>query len=96
MLSNAFLCVQNFVLVEPRTSPPKICKILQKQANFADSLWQQLPGDGAAVRSGVAAELAPERRRVAISGPRGSAAQDGWRRARTQSKRGGRGRSRET
>ena len=26
--------LQNFVLIQPRTSPPKICKILQKIANF--------------------------------------------------------------
>ena len=26
--------LQNFVLIQPRTSPPKICKILQNFANF--------------------------------------------------------------
>ena len=30
MLSNAFF-LQNFVLIQPRTSPPKIYKILQKK-----------------------------------------------------------------
>jgi hypothetical protein len=28
--------LQNFVLIQPRTSPPKICKNLQKFANFAN------------------------------------------------------------
>ena len=28
--------LQNFVLIQPRTSPPKICKILQKIAKFAN------------------------------------------------------------
>ena len=34
--------LQNFVLIQPRTSPLKICKILQnfaKFANFADLIW---------------------------------------------------------
>ena len=29
--------LQNFVLIQPRTSPPKICKILQTIAKFANS-----------------------------------------------------------
>ena len=29
--------LQNFVLIQPRTRPPKICKILQKIENFANS-----------------------------------------------------------
>ena len=28
--------LQNFVLIQPRTSPPKICKKIAKFANFAD------------------------------------------------------------
>ena len=28
--------LQNFVLIQPRTSPPKICKILQNFAKFAN------------------------------------------------------------
>ena len=34
MLSNIFSC-KTFVLIQPRTSPPKICKNLQNSANFA-------------------------------------------------------------
>ena len=29
--------LQNFVLIQPRTSPPKICKILQKLANYCSN-----------------------------------------------------------
>ena len=29
--------LQNFALIQPRTSPLKICKLLQKFANFAES-----------------------------------------------------------
>ena len=35
MLSNAYYFLAKFVLIQPRTSPPKICKILQKIVNFA-------------------------------------------------------------
>ena len=42
MLSNAyFVFLQNFVLIQPRTSPPKIRKNLQ---NFGDA-GHRLPGD---------------------------------------------------
>ena len=34
--------LRNFVLIQPRTSPPKICKILQKIANFANLLVADL------------------------------------------------------
>ena len=35
--------LQNFVLIQPRTNPPKICKILQNGANFAEEQERLLP-----------------------------------------------------
>ena len=43
MLSNAYF-LANFFLIQPRTSPPKICKILQFFANLADLVASSLHG----------------------------------------------------
>ena len=45
--------LQNFVLIQPRTSPPKICKILQKKiansSNFANFAAQVMYEQGMGV-----------------------------------------------
>ena len=89
MLSNAYFIIfsQNFVLMQPRTSPPKICKI----ANFANVANFVNVGPGAArrpARRGGAARgaeggLQRRGRAVAVPGagslPRGAGT--GYRRA---------------
>ena len=44
--------LQNLVLIQPRTSPPKICKFWKKVANFAMP-WKFTPGKFQAVPLGL-------------------------------------------
>ena len=65
--------LQNFVLIQPRTSPPKICKILQKQmqnfTNFDQFCWLGAADLGCfALRLRGARDDAPRGRARALAG----------------------------
>ena len=56
--------LQNFVLIQPSTSPPKICKILQKIVRFANNYFANFANSNPLTLT----DLPAERRRANLGG----------------------------